>query len=1217
MKFLRILAIAALAAIPFLTSCEQEEQLGAAKISVDPGEVTLSYEAGATATVSLIATREWTVNNVPDWLRITPDNGKGSNKNQKITLTAKSNPDIERGANITFTIGFSDAVLKVKQAGEAGTLEESLLYKNDFDKADAEAKYGSGTSWPYLDQFDGWKNETGNGIANVSYEFTSMSTRQSGKLSDNKDYSFYSGSGRNKLFFGTAAKFAVKDIALDGKTALALSFGGQRYGANDKDNTFNSEEFKVFVSVDGVKGVEVPITFGQGTPPVGNWDLATAKFTVPEGTEKLTVVFKCEKANSVYSIDDLQLAVATGGEALDLSNAVSLGLDQSSSIPDSDDVTVLSTIVAKTAGSAVTVLNATVTAVNTKAYVISDGTTSIYVYKNAEPKFANGDKIAVGDKVSLIGTFKYYWGEYEIVDSSEKKTGTETPVYGIPTEIDAAFLTTAAATAAADEESSNYRGTWYPIYARATATVHKDGNYTQFKVEGYNGYMSLVSAPSAMFSDETGTEWAEGNEVEMLGYYTGWESKNSYHQFVAVSITGQATFTPTPAAVAGDDVFIARNVAYDKKMANQDKFETPIVVGDASISFEGDANTGKYYSAGEAMRVYKNSTLTVSSTKPIVKIEYLFASDDSNGSYHPADGDLSKLFTEGSCTFDATKNILTWTGKAMAVVLTYPLSGGHYRFQQIGVTYGEDVEPRISASPLAINVTAEETTAKFNVQSNVAWTIDSNLETFVARPASGEGDAEVTVVFPANESTEVQVVAKLTVSADGCEDVVVTITQDKAVDMSQATDLATITAITTVDTEVDIKAAVVTAVTSKGCVISDGTNHVYIYKNGSPGVVKGDIVNVSGKIATYNSGLQVSNPTITKIGEGTAVYGEPVDISATYATYSNANKHPAYVTFVATPKKSGNYTNLYFEGGDSPYASFVNAPSGLYDSIELGAKYQITGYYTGKASAYHQIVYVAAQKIGEAAPELKVDNTAINVAASATTATVNVTANVAWTATLTSGTAELTGANGTVGSSVTGNGNGRFMVGFAANEDTENDKTYTVTLSGEGVDNVVVTITQAKKVESQGGEGKSYAIVFANKTSSATAIDNNKQASTLIGEGTEYVTEKPFTVNSGKAYYGDTQTCIRIGKSGEASQLTIALSDAGKVTATSIIVVAQNMGGTKNVGAKLNVNSIGEQATTDTEATEYTFTFATPTAIDSIVLAGDKAIKIFKICVNY
>ena len=398
----------------------------------------------------------------------------------------------------------------------------------------------------------------------------------------------------------------------------------------------------------------------------------------------------------------------------------------------------------------------------------------------------------------------------------------------------------------------------------------------------------------------------------------------------------------------------------------------------------------------------------------------------------------------------------------MEVVLTSPLgTGAHYRFQQIGITYGQDVEARLSATPLTLSVSADDQTAAFKVQSNVAWTITSDTAEATVNPASGEGDKDIAVSFPKNTSKEKEVVMKFTVSANGVNDVVVTVTQDKAVDMSQATDLSTITALTT--GSVDVKLATVVAVTTKGCIISDGTNHVYVYKNGAPGVEIGDVINVTGTIGQYSGGYQIGSPTITKTGlTAEPAYGTPVDISESYATYSNANKHPAYVTFVATPKKSGNYTNLYFEGGDSPYASFVNAPSSLYDEIELGAKYRFTGFYTGKASGgYHQIVYVSKEKLGEAAPELKVETNPINVAASATSATINITANVAWSAALTSGTAELAGADGTTGSPITGTGNGKVMVGFAANPDTENAKTYTVTISGEGVENVVVTINQA------------------------------------------------------------------------------------------------------------------------------------------------------------
>ncbi|MBR5703098.1 MAG: hypothetical protein IKX45_02480 [Bacteroidales bacterium] len=1113
MKFSRILAAAATAALLVLSSCEEkEEQLGAASISLNPAEVSLTSEAGATSTVNLTATRQWTVNNIPSWLTVTPSAGEGSNKVQTVTLTAKSNPDIDRDANVTFTIGFSEAVLKVHQAGDAGTIADALIYKNDFDKEDAK----NNSSWPTLDKTDCWNHEEGNGITSVKYEYTGMSVRQSGKLSNDTGYSFYEGSGRNKIFFGKTSSFAVKDIDLGGKTALALSFGGQRFNQDDKDNTYNPDEFKVYVSVDGIKGVEVPVTFAKGSAPVGNWDLATAKFTVPVGTEKLTVVFKCANlvttsTGGVYSIDDLQIAVSTGGTALDLTNAVSLGLDQSGNIPESDEVTDLATIIAKDPNSSVTILNATVTAINTRGFIVSDGTNSIYVYKGEDPQ------VAIGDKVSIIGTFKYYFGEYEITDPSFKKTGTATPVYPTPVEIDKDFLTSAVRTAATDEASTGYNGPWYPKYARVSAKAHIDAatSRTQFLVDGYDGYMSLELADSKLYQDASGQQWGEGNAVEMIGYYVGWEIEKFYHRFLAISVTGEATYTPVEAAVAGDDVFIAANEAHDKQVTNGNAFTYPLVVGDASITFAGASNTGKYYDAGTAVRLgYANtSTLTISANKPIEKIEYLFAANDTNAAYGPVaaeDGTLPELFKVGTCSWNAEKRILTWTGKEVEVVLTYPLANGHYRVQQIGITYSNAAEPFLAANPTSIAATAEDVSAKFKVQSNTTWTItcDKEGDDYVIRPASGEGEAEVTVTFPKNTSTEAEAVIKYTVSANGVDDVVVTVTQDKAVDLTQATDLATIVAKNSGEETGDIIGATVAAVTLKSYVVSDGTNHVYVWVNGDPKVAVGDIVNITGgKVATNNGGLQISGATTTKVKAGTpVVMSNPVDITESFATYSNSGKHPAYVTVTAKPGKSGTYTNLFVDGVESPTASFANPPAingvSFWDNFEIGATYKVIAFYVGynSNSKFHQLVYVSHEKIANAAPSLKVDKTAIDVAATATSVTVAVTANIEWTATLTSGTAELAGADGTTGTSVKGNGNGRFMVGFAANEDTENAKTITVTLTGEGVDDVVVTITQAKAVaQGGGGEGgqKTLSVAMIDMARKYSATTNGTQVGTL------------------------------------------------------------------------------------------------------------------------
>ena len=76
------------------------------------------------------------------------------------------------------------------------------------------------------------------------------------------------------------------------------------------------------------------------------------------------------------------------------------------------------------------------------------------------------------------------------------------------------------------------------------------------------------------------------------------------------------------------------------------------------------------------------------------------------------------------------------------------------------------VEPKeFGVSINAIDVEADATTATFKVTGEVAWTVTSSNEAFTVSPASGEGEKDVTVTFPANETAEA-VVAEITVATE-------------------------------------------------------------------------------------------------------------------------------------------------------------------------------------------------------------------------------------------------------------------------------------------------------------------------------------------------------------------------------------------------------------------------------------------------------------------
>ena len=74
----------------------------------------------------------------------------------------------------------------------------------------------------------------------------------------------------------------------------------------------------------------------------------------------------------------------------------------------------------------------------------------------------------------------------------------------------------------------------------------------------------------------------------------------------------------------------------------------------------------------------------------------------------------------------------------------------------------EIVKKDFAVSTTEINVEPEATTATFKVTGDVVWSAKSSNEAFVVTPASGEGEADVTVTFPANTTPD-EVVAEIVV----------------------------------------------------------------------------------------------------------------------------------------------------------------------------------------------------------------------------------------------------------------------------------------------------------------------------------------------------------------------------------------------------------------------------------------------------------------------
>lgn len=301
-----------------LSACQQDPDYVLPAIRVASTE--LNFNADTEQPLEFTATRDWRVRSKPDWVTVTPDQGVGSEAAQRVRITVTSNPNYNREGEIVLSIGLAKATVTISQPGDKGDEANRIAYRNDFDKEVATQTYGTGNAWPFLDQFEGWKNEKGTGADEVAYEFASISVRANSKSDSN--YSDYEGSGNNNLFLGPVGNFLkISNIKITGES-YTLSFGSEKY-LNSGDSKFSHSEFHVYVSNDGEKWVELAYAFPNGDKS-GRWDKASSTFSVPSGTSVLSLYFKADVA-SAYRLDDVSLVVSDdAGTSIDFTTGSSL-----------------------------------------------------------------------------------------------------------------------------------------------------------------------------------------------------------------------------------------------------------------------------------------------------------------------------------------------------------------------------------------------------------------------------------------------------------------------------------------------------------------------------------------------------------------------------------------------------------------------------------------------------------------------------------------------------------------------------------------------------------------------------------------------------------------------------------------------------------------------------------------------------------------------------
>lgn len=589
-----IMSVAALAFAA--TACDdKKEDLGAPSVEVEKSEISFE-KTGGTETVQVTATRDWKATTEQDWISIGPREGKGSSKAVTVEIKVMENSGLDREGSVKFDIGFDSKTLTVKQKG-TGSVAEMTVYKNDFDK---EKAVKSDSGWKtYLDSFEGWRNETGTGISSVTYASSGVSARTNDKYNSSSSSSDYQGSGMNYLWFGKEPYFEVKNITLPASKNYTLSFGAERneYSqSGDIDNTFKHDEFKVYVSKDGSKWVQIEYSFPAGDKNK-RWDLASSTFTVPDGTSALYLYFMSTKA-SVYCFDDLTLSISEkAGTVIDFSKGVDLGTGGGDNPGPATEMKI-SEVLSSPSGTAA-IVTGTVAATYQRGFVITDGADYLLVY--------DGTKCAAKEKdnVKVSGTTSEYGGliqlaspEVTVVSSGNALTLPS------PKVLDAAAFD---AYSSSKIEYISYEG-----------TLSVSGNYVNVEVAGATKHTGSL----AYINDSFNAKSFDGAVVKVTGFYVGLASNNKYVNTMVTDLVPGAsdyltvsTTTLSAAADATTATFdVKANVAWTITSDNSAYTVEP-ASGDknATVTVKFAANTA------ETDKVVK---LTVSTTADVATKSY-------------------------------------------------------------------------------------------------------------------------------------------------------------------------------------------------------------------------------------------------------------------------------------------------------------------------------------------------------------------------------------------------------------------------------------------------------------------------------------------------------------------------------------------------------------------------------------------------------------------
>ena len=562
---LSILAGAALAA-----GCAQEQVISSiAEFKPEKSYIGLPLEGGINTT-PVKATASWSFDTsaIPEWLTVSPTSG-GAEVEHIVFAAEPNTGNSERSVNLVVNVGGKQQRFTVIQAGP-GEVEAPLS---------TIAQVAAGNDGETF-RIRG----TVTSIVNTNYGNLYVSD-DTGSISI---YGLFNAKGQYPKDAGGWATFGVEVgdvITVQGPRTL---YNGTTLELVDA-TLINVE--KSLIEVDPS---EIAVGSDAGTFTVSVASKANGMAVLPsESWVRVTDIAAGEKDAVVYSFAyDANTTTASRTATIQFKAANSskaVTVTQEGIPPTGQSIT---EIVALPDNSGVETLESTVAAKTTKGFVLSDGSTAIYVYDNG------ANPVEIGDVVKVMATKTTYNGVPELATvTSVEKTGTASVDYPAAKDVTADAATYAATVAE---------------YIQFTGVLKVSGNYFNVEIDGADPAAKQGSVVNPV--DALGAKDFDGKKVTVTGFFNGLSGGSKYLNVIATKIeeagakgTLANPYTPLEACEAVKDLTWTDNNTYDttgdvyvagkiSRIANKGTYTEGGTYGNASFYLSADGTgDGEFY----------------------------------------------------------------------------------------------------------------------------------------------------------------------------------------------------------------------------------------------------------------------------------------------------------------------------------------------------------------------------------------------------------------------------------------------------------------------------------------------------------------------------------------------------------------------------------------------------------------------------------------------